>query len=103
LVEFRLVVAEEFVNLKHMASASIKDPDAKACNFVFMATLPLRNEPIELVANEEEHFLVASTSEILSSGSKHALLKAKRAVDSLKADVDEEVKVFSIDNFLIDC
>ncbi|MCI1753669.1 MAG: hypothetical protein LKM36_12635 [Flavobacteriales bacterium] len=53
-----------------------------------MATLPLRNELAELIAKEKNTSLLQVLRDILSGGSKNALLKAKLTARALKAEDD---------------
>ena len=53
-----------------------------------MATLPLRTELTELIAKEKNTSLLQVLRDILSGGSKNALLKAKLTSRALRAEDD---------------
>ena len=53
-----------------------------------MATLTLRSELAELIAKEKNTSLLQVLRDILSGGSKNALLKAKLTSRALKAEHD---------------
>jgi hypothetical protein len=53
-----------------------------------MSTLSLRNELTELIAKEKNPSLLEVLKDILSGGSKNALLKAKLTARALKAEED---------------
>lgn len=56
--------------------------------FGVTATLPLRTELAELIAKEKNTSLLQVIRDILSGGSKNALLKAKLTSGALKAEDD---------------
>lgn len=63
-----------------------------------MSTLPLRNELAELIAKEKNASLLMVLRDILSGGSKNALLKAKLTSRALKAEEDlAQGRVLTID------
>lgn len=53
-----------------------------------MSTMPLRAELAELIAKEKNASLLEVLRDILSGGSKNALLKAKLTSRALKAEDD---------------
>lgn len=53
-----------------------------------MSTVSLRNELTELIAKEKDASLLEVLKDILSGGSKNALLKAKLTSRALKAEED---------------
>ena len=53
-----------------------------------MSTISLRNELTELIAKEKNAYLLEVLKDILSGGSKNALLKAKLTSRALKAEED---------------
>ena len=53
-----------------------------------MSTISLRNELTELIAKEKNTSLLEVLKDILSGGSKNALLKAKLTSRALKAEDD---------------
>lgn len=53
-----------------------------------MTTLPIRTELTELIAKEKDASLLQVLRDILSGGSKNALLKAKLTSRALKAEDD---------------
>ena len=53
-----------------------------------MSTISLRNELSELIAKEKNASLLEVLKDILSGGSKNALLKAKLTSRALKAEED---------------
>lgn len=53
-----------------------------------MSALALRNELSELIAKEKNASLLEVLKDILSGGSKNALLKAKLTARALKAEED---------------
>jgi hypothetical protein len=53
-----------------------------------MSTISLRNELTELIAKEKNASLLEVLKDILSGGSKNALLKAKLTSRALKAEED---------------
>ena len=63
-----------------------------------MSTISLRNELTELIAKEKNASLLEVLKDILSGGSKNALLKAKLTSRALKAEEDLAAgRVFTTD------
>lgn len=67
-----------------------------------MSTMPLRAELAELIAREKNASLLEVLRDILSGGSKNALLKAKLTSRALKAEDDRlNGRVLSTDKLRI--